>query len=208
MTSEEELKEEKPKGLTDKLELIIPTGKISLFGKKKGKWKIGIMFDNVKEEVDQFFKRIKKNLDRERKRKLKKKAFYKLYQKLKHKIDKLDDSTSEIMEETSEIKEHASSINEKMTYIHFNTQEMIAMLETLDYKADSIDKTLYIVIPILEGIFDEVKEVEVYMKQNLGSDWQKLKNMWSLYKDEEVSKRAFLMHSLKTVGKKFVGIFK
>ena len=91
------------------------------------------MFDNVKEEVDQFFRRIKQNLDRERKRKLKRKPFYKLYQKLKYKIDKLDDSASEIMEETSEIKEHASAISEKMTFIQFNTQEMIAMLETLDY---------------------------------------------------------------------------
>ena len=53
----------------------------------------------------------------------------------------------------------------------------------------------------------KAREIESYMKANLGSDWNQLKNSWQEYKDGEISRGDFAKIALKKVGKKFLGIF-
>ena len=60
---------------------------------------------------------------------------------------------------------------------------------------------------ILELVMDKVDDVETYMETKLGSDWQKIKNHWNLYKKGDIVKADFIKYSIKSLGKKFLGIF-
>ncbi|TKJ25139.1 MAG: hypothetical protein CEE42_08235 [Promethearchaeota archaeon Loki_b31] len=63
------------------------------------------------------------------------------------------------------------------------------------------------VVILVQRQMDRIEDVESYMKENLGSDWGKLKHQWQEYKTGEISRGEFTKEALKKLGKKFLGIF-
>jgi hypothetical protein len=60
---------------------------------------------------------------------------------------------------------------------------------------------------MIEHLMEGHEDLEVYMKENLGSDWKVLKHSWKKCKKGDISKWEFAKIGLKKVGKKFAGIF-
>ena len=60
---------------------------------------------------------------------------------------------------------------------------------------------------ILEYQMDRIDDVEDYMKQNLGTDWHQIKNLWDEYKEGDLTRGDFTKAALKKLGKNFLGIF-
>jgi hypothetical protein len=63
------------------------------------------------------------------------------------------------------------------------------------------------VVILIERQMANIKDVESYMKDKLGSDWSQLKNSWQEYKNGDISRGEFTKGALKKLGKKFLGIF-
>ncbi|MFX1273736.1 MAG: hypothetical protein ACFFBP_14275 [Promethearchaeota archaeon] len=107
------------------------------------------------------------------------KKLMKKYQTLERKLAKIESTTTTTHELAKQIKEDTSQI----------------MLDINDVSL------------ILEMVMDRVDNVEDYMKRNLGSDWNKIKNHWLKYKNDEITKGEFIKFGLKSIGKKFLSIF-
>ena len=59
----------------------------------------------------------------------------------------------------------------------------------------------------IEDIFDKLcklEDIEAYLKYNLASDWEKIKTYWKDYKDGKISRKKFIWHGIKIIGKNFV----
>ena len=52
-----------------------------------------------------------------------------------------------------------------------------------------------------------IEDLEVYMKDNLGSDWSQLKHNWQEYKEGDITRLDFAKLALKKLGKQFLGVF-
>ena len=92
--------------------------------------------------------------------------------------------------------------------------ELEEKLERIETTTEAIkDDTLCILIDVsqiakmIEVAIDDITNIEQYMKNYLGSDWQKIKHYWQKYKDKEITKSEFVKSCLKSVGLKFLNIF-
>lgn len=54
---------------------------------------------------------------------------------------------------------------------------------------------------------NKIDNLEDYLKSHLGSDWEKLKDTWQLFKDGKIKKRGLIKSGIKIFGKKFLAIF-
>jgi hypothetical protein len=63
------------------------------------------------------------------------------------------------------------------------------------------------VVILIERQMDQIKDVESYMKEKLGSDWSQLAYKWQRFKVGVITSGEFTKEALKKVGKKFLGIF-
>jgi len=93
---------------------------------------------------------------------------------------------------------------EKMDASLIKTHELAGQIkeDTLKIKLD-----IETVSDILEGQMDRIDDVENYMKENLGPDWLQIKNLWSEYKEGDMTRGEFTKAALKKLGKNFLGIF-
>ncbi len=107
------------------------------------------------------------------------KKIYREHRKLEKQLEKIDASLAKTQELAGQIKEDTSKIK-------------------LDIEAVSV---------ILEYQMDRIDDVEDYMKDHLGSDWLQIKNLWSNYKEGEITRGDFTKAALKKLGKSFLGIF-
>ena len=89
-------------------------------------------------------------------------------------------------------------------------EQLLKTMElTKEIKADTSKIVLDIdlLIQILDYQMERVEDIEEYMKDNLGSDWLKIKNNWKEYQDGDISRGEFTKLALKKLGKSFLGIF-
>ena len=107
------------------------------------------------------------------------KKIYREHKKLEKQLEKIDESLTKTHELAGQIKEDTSKIK-------------------LDIEAVSV---------ILEYQMDRIDDVEEYMKENLGPDWLKIKNLWAEYKEGDMTRGEFTKSALKKLGKSFLGIF-
>ena len=107
------------------------------------------------------------------------KKIYKEHEKLERKLEKIEASLSKTYELTGQIKEDTSKMKVDMEVVVF----------------------------ILESQMERIDDVENYMKENLGSEWLQIKNIWSEYKEGELTRGEFTKAALKKLGKSFLGIF-
>ena len=92
--------------------------------------------------------------------------------------------------------------------------ELEEKLDRIETTTEAIkDDTLCILIDVsqiakmIEVAIDDITNIEDYMKNYLGSDWQKIKHYWQKYKDKEITKSEFVKSCLKSVGLRFINIF-
>ena len=188
---EEKLEPEKPKfnkndftikldNMGDSFEMFIQKSADALFGLGK---KIKKLFapKKVKKKNDaKTVKSIKfrRKTPAERQYELSKKI-YREHRKLERQLEKIETSLTKTHELAGQIKEDTSKIK-------------------LDIEAVSV---------ILEYQMDRIDDVENYMKDNLGTDWLQIKNLWSEYKEGDMTRGEFAKAALKKLGKRFLGIF-
>jgi len=122
--------------------------------------------------------------------------------------------------ESSNIKKKKFKKSSKDPHFQLTKQIYQKYIE-LEEKLDKIEETteaiktdtLCILIDVsqiakmIEIAIDDITNIEEYMKQYLGSDWQKIKHHWQKYKDGEITKNEFVKLCLKSVGLRFVNIF-
>lgn len=123
-------------------------------------------------------KKIRRKTPAERQYELSKKI-YREHRKIEKQLEKFDASLTKTHELASQIKEDTSKIK-------------------LDIETVSV---------ILEYQMDRIDDVENYMKDNLGTDWLQIKNLWSEYKEGDMTRSEFTKAALKKLGKNFLGIF-
>ena len=109
-------------------------------------------------------------------------------------------SSKKTLSQTEKVEKKLKKIEEQL----LKTMEL-----TKEIKEDTSKKVLDIdlVIQILDYQMERVEDIEGYMKDNLGSDWLKIKNIWNEYKEGEISRGDFTKSALKKLGKSFLGIF-
>ncbi len=122
--------------------------------------------------------------------------------------DIMNKSVGDVKSDTSQIKKDTSEIKGDVAQIKEELKQIISTLEILDYKSDKIDNYLEQIIPKLELILDDIKDLEEYIKERIGSKWSKLKKYWKKYQEGEISRATFIKYGFKTLGITFVKIFK
>ena len=190
-TSEEKIEPKKPifkksdftikvNSIGDGFEIFVQKSADALFGLGK---KIKNFFATEKAKARSHTKVVKpikfrRKTPAERQLELSKKI-YREHRKLEKHLEKIDESLSKTHELASQIKEDTSKIK-------------------LDIEAVSV---------ILEYQMDRIDDVENYMKEHLGTDWLQIKNLWSEYKEGDMTRGEFTKAALKKLGKSFLGIF-
>jgi uncharacterized protein YktB (UPF0637 family) len=56
----------------------------------------------------------------------------------------------------------------------------------------------------IELIFDNVDDLEAYLKDHLASDWEKIKADYTAYKEGIITRKQLIGRGVKTIGKRFV----
>ncbi len=104
---------------------------------------------------------------------------YRQHKKLEKELKKIEESLEKTHELTSQIKDDISKIILEVEWV----------------------------VILLGRQMARIDDVEAYMKDNLGSDWNQLKNSWQECKEGEISRGEFTKLALKKLGKIFLSIF-
>lgn len=70
------------------------------------------------------------------------------------------------------------------------------------------DERLEEVAANLEILLERQEITEAYLKEHLGTDWEKVKDYWQQYKEGKIGKKALLKFGLKIAGKGFLKMFR
>ncbi|MBN2155718.1 MAG: hypothetical protein JW776_06725 [Candidatus Lokiarchaeota archaeon] len=54
------------------------------------------------------------------------------------------------------------------------------------------------------GTLDQLNELEIYLKDHLSTDWDKIQNAWHNMRAGMISRGEFAIQGIKILGKKFV----
>lgn len=145
-----------------------------------------IFFDKVEKAIRSALKQFKSKLKKPSSKKDTKgrhqdisKKLYNQQRRLEKKIKKIENSLQKTSDLASQIKEDTDKIEIDVEWVVMLTERHMLMIE----------------------------DVETYMKDNLGSDWNQIKHKWQEYKDAEISMSDFINYSLGRLSKKFLGIF-
>ena len=145
---------------------------------KKLRKAINKTFQNIRS----FFKVSKKEKGVEKKQDKIRDKVYQQHLRLEKRLKKISKSISRTKSLAGEIKEDTSKIVLKM-------DDVVSILELqMETKG-------------------KVEDIEIYMKKHLGSNWDQIKYSWQEYKDEKITRGAFVKTALKKLSKKFLGIF-
>jgi len=137
------------------------------------------LVQSTTKKIDETFKKIKKEKWERRPEVI----AHKQRQENKKRFKELKrDTTSKI----NEVKQIAIEIKEDTTEIKMNISNMASIVDCLNSKAEALEE---------------------FLKDNLGSDWEKIKHKWQACKSGEISKGQFLREGFKIVGMKFLNIF-
>lgn len=85
-----------------------------------------------------------------------------------------------------------------------NTENLASQIKG---DTETIMLDVKIVVFMVESQMEKIENLEDYMMGSLGSDWNQIKNNWSMYKDGEITRGDFVKVALRKLGKNFLGIF-
>ncbi|KKL50071.1 hypothetical protein LCGC14_2309180, partial [marine sediment metagenome] len=146
-------------------------------------------FQKLRKIINKAFKNIRSFFKVQKKEKEGEKEKGKFREKLYQQNLKLEKKLKKISKRIKMTNALAGEIKDDTSRIVLQLDEVAIIL---DHQMEAIGK---------------IEEIESYMKANLGSDWNQVKNSWQEYKDGEISRGDFAKIALKKVGKKFLGIF-
>ncbi|MHA1149150.1 MAG: hypothetical protein ACTSR8_13000 [Promethearchaeota archaeon] len=112
----------------------------------------------------------------------------------------LDKKLKEIQSDTAQIKGHT-------TQILCDTSQITAMLNLVIDKVDNIEEHISEIAPMLEKITVNIDNLEDFMREHLGSEWEKIKGAYQNFKDGAITRGELIGYGLKTIGKSFARIF-
>ena len=135
-----------------------------------------------------------------------KNAFRHFNLKLKKVFSKKD--TEEQQNKTSKkIYNQQRRLEKKLKKIENSLEKTSDLASQIKEDTDKIELDVEWVVMLTERHMLMIEDVETYMKDNLGSDWNQIKHKWQEYKEAEISMSDFINFSLGRLGKKFLGIF-
>ena len=168
--------------MKDSKDKIIPQDDLILVEEKE-KGQIGQFFQELKSDIDSFSVESGEVLLKMKKGfKQDKKKFKDSWNKMIQKIKKVNPEYR-----------HYKNLYNKLEEVHDDTQEIKLKMSELT--------------PMIEKLMEGQKDIEKYMKKNLGSDWKKIANSWKDCKNGEISKGAFIKTAFSKIGKNFISIF-
>lgn len=148
--------------------------------------KLGKGFKKISKTIQLSGKKLKTKWDNFTEKHKKNSPFYLKLKKLSEKHENLENALRKLESLSTDTHQLASEIKE----------------DTEQIKVD-----INVLIEILEGLTENINDLEDHMRTHLGTQWQKIKYSWEQYKSGKLTKKEFFKYSLMTLGKKFVGIF-
>jgi tetratricopeptide (TPR) repeat protein len=106
-------------------------------------------------------------------------------------LQRLENNTQLILKSMSDKMEKLYDINKDIS------------VQCFEIKTDT--ELIKEYLPLIENIFQDIgklEEIELYLKEHLASDWEKIKNVWEEYKSKKITLRQFLKTLVKSLGKK------
>lgn len=168
---------------------------------KNLKEKTGEFFNKTLETIEEPFKKLKKDRWEKKVAKaensLEVRAMKKQVQEARKTLNK---GIKNIQSDTIEIKGHT-------TQILCDTSQLVAMLNLVIDKVDNIEEHISEIAPMLEKMADNIENLEDFMKEHLGSDWEKMKGAYQNFKNGDMTRGQLIGYGLKTIGKSFAKIF-
>lgn len=89
------------------------------------------------------------------------------------------------------------SIEKRLLEIHQNQSELL----------DQTKKIQIFLGTQFELVIENQTQIEEYLFQKLGSEFEKIKHLWSRYKEKQISGKEFMQEATKILGPKFGRIF-
>ena len=116
-----------------------------------------------------------------------------------------------IEEEQYEITKNLYRQNKKLKQQLREIEESVDKTKNLAIQIKDDTETIMldvkIVVFMVESQMEKIENLEDYMMGSLGSDWNQIKNNWSMYKEGEITRSDFVKVALRKLGKNFLGIF-
>lgn len=88
-----------------------------------------------------------------------------------------------------------------------NSHELTKLLREINLKLDGIKSDTDLILEYtaqIETLFEQLDDIEGFLKQKLASDFELIKYAWDDYRQGTIGKREFIAESIKVLGKKFV----
>jgi len=98
-------------------------------------------------------------------------------------------------------------LEKKLKKIENSLEKTSNLASQIKKDTDKIELDVEWVVMLTERHMLMIEDVETYMKDNLGSDWNQIKHKWKEYKEAEISMSDFINFSLGKLSKKFLAIF-
>ena len=86
-------------------------------------------------------------------------------------------------------------------------EKVTDLLRDLSTKMDDIKSDTELIkeyTSLIEDIFNQIDNIENFLRDKLGSDFEKIKSAWDDYKSGTINKKQLIFRGIKTLGKKFV----
>ncbi|MGQ4875781.1 MAG: hypothetical protein ACP6IY_17085 [Promethearchaeia archaeon] len=92
-----------------------------------------------------------------------------------------------------------------------NLNSIIQVLEHIEIKANNIEKITSPLVPMLEKMMENIEHnfdnIEDYLQERLGSDYEKFRKYIKQYKNNEITKKRLIMKGISLFGQKFLKLF-
>ena len=108
---------------------------------------------------------------------------------------------------TRSLYQQNKNLKRQLQEIEKTVEKTESLASQIKGDTETIMLDVKIVVFIVESQMEKIENLEDYMMGSLGSDWNQIKNNWSMYKEGEITRSDFVKVALRKLGKNFLGIF-
>jgi hypothetical protein len=83
-------------------------------------------------------------------------------------------------------------------------EQIILLREEVEQVNENLDKKIDALINSVEDIINNQEDIRAFLIKRIGSDWDKIKDVWSEYQLGEINKKKMILKCIKTLGSKFL----
>ncbi len=110
-------------------------------------------------------------------------------------------------EKVDDIEDLAVQIKQDTSQLLLNDEQVLKLLEGINYKADNLEEIIAPLMPKLEETLGKVDNLESYMKDKLGSKWSKLRYQYQELQAGNITRKKFILTGFMVLGKTFLQVF-